>query len=264
SIPANVFFLGLAAISLVTCLAITVKTRRYVLFSAALCLACLVEVLAYGLRFQSWAFVAYALNFSMSTVAPVFITIAIHFATAPVLQALGPEHAVIPPEHHMRFFTWCDITALLIQCVGLGVTYSGARSTSPWVILLTKSGHTGQSILSVGLLLQTLLLATALSLLTAAYVRAGKAHRQYGYTTFHRGAPGYMPIDPRLRVFLVVLPLAGTCVLARCIYRTAAAWDGIGGSLGRSQVAWIMAEGFTLTEALVSLALFHPAIWAKD
>lgn len=77
SIPANAFFLALTAISLIACLGFALKTRRYMLFSAAMCLAYLFEIIAYGLRFEpAWVFAAYMLNFSLSTIAPVFVTIA--------------------------------------------------------------------------------------------------------------------------------------------------------------------------------------------
>lgn len=117
----------------------------------------------------------------------------------------------------------------------------------------------------MGLLFQTLTLAGALALLAAAYARAGRADRTYGYaaaTTSHRR--GYAPLPPRLKISLAVLPLAGACVLVRCAYRTAASWGGIGSAAGRDQVAWLVAEGILLTEVLVSLGMFHPALWAGD
>lgn len=121
------------------------------------------------------------------------------------------------------------------------------------------------------MLVQTLSLAGALSLLAITYVKAGRADRTYGYTTFHRhrgGAPVPVsvpvPLSARFKIFLVVLPLAGVCVLVRCAYRSAAAWGGLGSAIARDEVLWLVAEGTLLTEAMVTLAVFHPAIWLNN
>lgn len=164
----------------------------------------------------------------------------------------------------MRVFIWSDLLAGLLQAVGLGLTFSSAKQAGPWGILLPRQAGPGQDVMYAGLLLQTLSLAAALSLLAIAYVKAGKADRKYGYTTFHRDGPGYVPLTPRFKTFLVVLPLAGVCVLVRCAYRSAAAWGGIGSSIARDQILWLVAEGVMLTEAIVTLAAFHPALWLDD
>lgn len=164
----------------------------------------------------------------------------------------------------MRIFIWTDLLAGLLQAIGLGLTFSPAKQAGPWGILLPQQAGPGQDVMYAGLLLQTLSLAAALSLLAIAYVKAGKADRKYGYTTFHRDGPGYVPLSPRFKTFLVVLPLAGVCVLVRCAYRSAAAWGGIGSPIARDQMLWLVAEGVMLTEAIVSLAAFHPAIWLDD
>lgn len=188
----------------------------------------------------------------------------IHLCAAQVLHVLGTEHAVLSPNAHMRVFIWTDLLAGLLQAVGLGLTFSPAKQAGPWGILLPKQAGPGQDVMYAGLLLQTLSLAAALSLLAIAYVKAGKADREYGYTTFHRDGAGYVPLTPRFKTFLVVLPLAGVCVLVRCAYRSAAAWGGIGSPIARDQVLWLVAEGVMLTEAIVTLAAFHPALWLDD
>lgn len=121
----------------------------------------------------------------------------------------------------------------------------------------------GQAVMYAGLILQTLALAAALCLLGVAYVRAGKADRKYGYTTFHRDGTGYVSLSPKLKTFLAVLPLAGVCTLVRCAYRSAAVWGGLGSDTARDEVLWLAAEGVMLTEAMVSLAVFHPAVWLE-
>lgn len=76
---------------------------------------------------------------------------------------------------------------------------------------------------------------------------------------------GYVPLSPRFKVFLAVLPLAAACVLVRCAYRTAAAWGGLLDSdTARDALLWLVAEGVLLTEAMVTLAVFHPAVWLED
>lgn len=144
------------------------------------------------------------------------------------------------------------------------MTFTGARPAGAWRIVFPKQSAAGQSILFTGLFLQSLSLAGALVCLTITYVKAGKADRKYGYTTFHRGGAGYVPLSPRSKTFLAILPLAGVCVLVRCIYRAAAAWGGLGSPIARDDILWLVAEGVLLTEAMVTLAVFHPAIWLDD
>lgn len=129
--------------------------------------------------------------------------------------------------------------------------------------MLPKRAHTGQAILFAGLLVQTLALAAALAVLAITYVRAGKADRTRGYSTFQRGRGGG-PSSPLFKLFLAALPLAGACVLVRCAYRTAATWGGIGSPIAKDLLLWLVAEGALLTEAMVSLAAFHPALCLDD
>lgn len=68
-------------------------------------------------------------------------------------------------------------------------------------------------------------------------------------------------LSPRFKTLLVVLPLAGVCTLVRCAYRCAATWGGLGSATARDEVLWLVAEGVLLTEAMLSLAVFHPAVW---
>ncbi|KUI66661.1 Sphingoid long-chain base transporter RSB1 [Cytospora mali] len=263
-VAANILFLVIIAGSLATCLAVTWKTQRYIPISLVLCIAYILEIVAYALRLQSWFIVSYTTNYGLSLIAPVFITISIHLCTAEVITALGTEHAVLSPNAHLRVFIWTDLLAGLLQAVGLGLTFSLARQAGPWGITLPAQAGPGQAVIYAGLLLQTLTLASALCLLVVAYIRAGKADRKYGYTTFHHGGIGYVRLSPKLKTFLVVLPLAGVCTLVRCVYKSTAAWGGLGSAIARDEVLWLAAEGVMLTEAMVSLAVFHPAIWLDD
>ncbi|ROV97580.1 hypothetical protein VSDG_04591 [Cytospora chrysosperma] len=224
----------------------------------------ILEITAYALRLQPWFIVSYTTNFGLSLIAPVFITIGIHLCTAQVLTTLGTEHAILSPNSHLRVFIWTDLLAALLQAIGLGLTFSLAKQSGSWGITLPAQAGPGQAVMYAGLLLQTLALAAALILLAVAYVRAGKADRKYGYTTFQRDGTGYVSLSPRFKTFLAVLPLAGVCTLVRCAYRTAAVWGGLGSDTARDEVLWLAAEGVMLTEAMVSLAVFHPAIWLED
>lgn len=150
------------------------------------------------------------------------------------------------------------------------MAFSGAQpaGSTSWRIVLPPQAAAGQSVLFAGLLVQCLGLAGALACLTATYMRAGHADHKYAaYSTpsFPRGnGNGALPLTPRSKIFLAILPLAGVCVLVRCAYRAAAAWDGLASPVTRDNVLWLVAEGVLLTEALVTLAVFHPAIWLED
>lgn len=192
----------------------------------------------------------------------------IHISSAEVITNLGAEHSPLSPNTHLRIFIWNDLLAALLQGIGLAVTFSGARPAGNWRIRLPAQAAAGQSVLFTGLFLQCLGLAGALVCLTMTYMRAGSADRKYAsYSTFHRdnnGAAGHLPLTPRSKTFLAILPLAGVCVLVRCAYRAAAAWGGLGSPVARDDVLWLVAEGVLFTEAIVTLAVFHPAIWLYD
>lgn len=73
---ANGLFLGLICLSLVACVAITWRKQRFIPFSFVLCVAYVFEIITYALRFQGWDFTTYSVQFGLSTIAPVFVTIA--------------------------------------------------------------------------------------------------------------------------------------------------------------------------------------------
>lgn len=74
-VAGDVLFLAIICASLATCLAVTWKTRRCLPFSLVLCIAYILEIVAYALRLQSWYIVSYTTNFGLSLIAPVFLTI---------------------------------------------------------------------------------------------------------------------------------------------------------------------------------------------
>ncbi|KAJ4394162.1 hypothetical protein N0V93_003379 [Gnomoniopsis smithogilvyi] len=261
---ANGLFLGLICLSLVGCVVISWRKQRFIPFSFVLCVAYIFEIIAYALRFQGWDFTTFSVQFGLSTIAPVFVTMAIHLATAEVISQLGADHAPLSPSAHLRSFIWTDIACLCIQALGLSLTFSGARAAGPWGLMLPKRAHIGQAILFAGLLIQTLALAAALAVVAITYVRASKADRTRGYSTFQRGGPTTVPLSPRFKLFLAALSLAGACVLVRCAYRTAAAWGGIGSPIAKDLLLWVVVEGALLTEAMVSLSAFHPALCLDD
>lgn len=199
-------------------------------------------------------------------------THSIHLATAQVIAQLGAQHAPLSPAAHLRAFLWTDIACLCVQALGLSLTFSGARAAGPWGLMLPARAHTGQTILFAGLAAQTAALAAALAVLAVTYVRAARADSTQAYTAF--GPPRRRigePSDghaasrsPQFKLFLAALPLAGACVLVRCAYRTAAAWGGIGSPIAKDLLLWLVAEGALLTEAMVSLAVFHPALCLDD
>ena len=106
-------------------------------------------------------------------------------------------------------------------------------------------------------------LITCFVLLGVVFVRAAKAQRQYGYTTFHK-EQGYVPLSSRFKTFLAVLPLAAASVLARCLYRVGFFYGGLKGSVAQNQAMYIGCEGILLVEAMVALTVFHPALWLDD
>ncbi|CAN8098968.1 unnamed protein product [Discula destructiva] len=262
---ANGIFLGSICLSLVTCCVVAWRTRRFIPFTFVLCMAYVLEIWSYVLRFQGWNFSGYSIQYGLATVAPVLVTIPIHLATAEVIAILGTVHAPLSPAAHMRIFIWGDLASLCLQTIGLGLTFSGARAAGPWGLLLQARAHAGQTVLFVGFLTHTVLLAAALVALAITYGRARADKMDHlnklpGYKTFRGGRSPAVVISPRCKLFLAVLPLAGASVLVRCAYRTAAAWGGLGSPIATDPLLWLVSEGALLTEAMLSLAVFHPAL----
>lgn len=188
----------------------------------------------------------------------------IHFATAEVLPFLTPtkpSSTFLTP--HPRLSMGTDIVALVIQAIGLALTFPQAQAAGLWGLTLPAQAHTGQTILFIGLLVHTLSIATSLTLFAIAFVRMGQQQHHYAVPVdSHKNeAPA---LSPKSRTFIIALLLATGAVLARTVYRTAASWGGLFSTpLARDQVGWLVAEGVLLTEAMVSMAIFHPSLWLE-
>lgn len=73
---ANGLFLALICLSLVGCVVISWRKQRYIPYSFVLCVAYIFEIISFALRFQGWDFTTFSIQYGLSTIAPVFVTIA--------------------------------------------------------------------------------------------------------------------------------------------------------------------------------------------
>lgn len=73
---ANGFFLGLICLSLVACVAITWRKRRFIPYTFVLCVAYVFSIWTFALRIQDWSFSLFSTQYGLATITPVFVTIA--------------------------------------------------------------------------------------------------------------------------------------------------------------------------------------------
>jgi len=186
----------------------------------------------------------------------------IHICIRDAIRTLGVEHSPISERHLMGSAVATNVLAGVAQGFGLALAFSRTRLESDSTNLL---GRKGQYIAFSGFIMQAFSLALRLLLLVAIVLpRAVRAHRQFGYTTFHKDR-GYVPLSSRTKIFIGVLPVAMLFVILRCAFRAAYLWIGLDSFLARdSEVGYIVGEGVLFMVALVTLTIFHPAIWLDD
>lgn len=184
--------------------------------------------------------------------------IRIQICATNIIRVLGAEHSFLKPGYYVRLYIALTIISGTLQILGLAISFADATLYS----LGTLAG-VGRWIVLGGVALQALTLVACLAFLGVVFVRAARAHRQYGYTTFHKDQ-GYVPLGSRFKMFLAVLPLAAASVLARCLYRVVFFYGGLKGSVAQNQALYIGCEGILLAEAIIVLTVFHPALWLDD
>ena len=128
---------------------------------------------------------------------------------------------------------------------------------------LGANQHVGLLVVTAGLVLQLTTLVIALVFLLVIFVRAARAYRVYGYTTFHSDA-GYVRLTLKFRLFLAVLPVACFCIFSRLIYKIGAFSHGLTVGMAMDEGLFNGFEGLVLGYAMASLTLCYPAMCLED
>ncbi|KAK2022388.1 hypothetical protein LX32DRAFT_657734 [Colletotrichum zoysiae] len=273
ALTASAIFATVSAVCLVINGAVAARSarRHYAAtpFSVIVTLACVLEMLGWVDRMAGWsdpwAVYPFMQSKALLTVAPVLLTSSIYVCLAPMVRILGAEHSLVKPELYAVVLLPLDGLALLLQVAGLAV---GFRNV-PYAL---APGHpfapnaAGAGIVLAGLVLQLATLAAAGLLLASVLLRAARARRRYGYTTFHRDV-GYVPLTGRFRVFAAAVPSAMAVLSGRLCFRVAEYAGGWGGPLatgGGEEGLFIGLEGFLVGYALLAIVGCHPALFLKD
>ncbi|KAK1994668.1 sphingoid long-chain base transporter RSB1 [Colletotrichum falcatum] len=270
----SVIFATVSAVCLVANGAVIARSARRqhaaAPFSVIVALACVLETLGWvdhmaGWR-DPWAVYPFVQGKALLTVAPVLVTSSIYVCLAPMVRVLGTEHSFVKPELYAVVLLPLDGLALHLQVAGLAV---GFRNV-PYALVPGDPfapDAAGARVVLAGLALQLATLAAAGLLLASVLLRAARAHRRYGYTTFHRDV-GYVPLTGRFRVFTAAVPSAMVVLFGRLCFRVAEHAEGWRGPLatggGGGEELFVVLEGFLVGYALLAVVGCHPALFLRD
>ncbi|KAK1729359.1 hypothetical protein CaCOL14_002635 [Colletotrichum acutatum] len=271
ALTGSAVFASVSALCLVINGAVAARsTQRHATtpFSVIVTLACVVELLGWVDRMAGWSdpWAVYPLlqSKALLTIAPIFVTSSIYVCLAPMIRILGTEHSFIKPELYTTILLPLDGLALLLQIVGLGVSFQNVPYTlSPQASYAPSD--VGAKIVLAGLAVQLATLVAAGLYLASILLRAARSYRQYGYTTFHRDV-GYVPLTGRFRIFAGAVPSAMVVLFGRMCFRVAEYAEGFQGPLARAggEGLFLGLEGFLVGYALLAIVGCHPALFLKD
>jgi len=294
SVPASAVFVAIPIITIIASATISVKTRRGILPCILTCLASVLLVAGWATRIAGWSnpwdFFPFAQGTVMLTIAPIFISSTYvlltllksfpHITTLPpftkpmsnltpkrfytilkvIITKLGPEHSFIAPHLYPILLLPHDLISLLLQIIGYAIAFPRAPDAQGR-IHITPAGTT--TVLA-GTSLHLATLVATLLLYLSVLLRARRAHRAYGYTTFHRDA-GYVALETRFLAGAALLPLGCLCLAGRDVYRVASLAGGIGGKVARNQALFVGVEGVLVMLALVAAGVAcHPGLILWD
>ncbi|KAK7952132.1 RTA1-domain-containing protein [Apiospora aurea] len=256
----SVLFIVVFVSSLLGCVIFTLLLRRWVNFSIPLALACVFEIFGYGIRCSSVTGNLSAHMFVVVTIlltlAPSFVSLAMYMTIERTLQIIGKEHSLIDPGWYV-YLIWSDLAGLAVQIVGLGLALSGTSSTTR----LGPDADSGAVVVAVGIGLHAATLAVFMALFAVVLCQALTTYRQYGSRTteVELGVAGSgRALTHRFKGYLVIVILVVVCLLIRDLYRAIGLTQGFA-TTGAGQAMFALLDGFLVAEAVLGLAVFHPA-----
>ncbi|KAH8659929.1 RTA1 like protein-domain-containing protein [Xylariales sp. PMI_506] len=260
SIAANSIFLAIAACSLLWCLAVLIKTRRWIAFSISVIIGCILEIIGYLQRVKGyndpWDLTSFINGISFLTIAPVFYTAGVYLCLGQLVLVLGPEHSFIKPKAYAYVFMTMDILCLALQAVGGGLSIAETSDTTG-----STSSSTGIHIIVAGLVLQVVSLACFILLFASVVLRSHIARKASRQPSPERQPGRYNPSPGKLRIFISSLFLVAFCILGRSIYRAVELAGGLSSPVAEMEGLFIGLEGVLVAVAELSLVVFHPSIW---
>ncbi|KAI1417218.1 RTA1-domain-containing protein [Hypoxylon sp. FL1857] len=253
----NAVFTGMFSLSLILFLAVFAFTRRGGVFTIAMVLGLICEILGYIGRIMSWdnqwSENGFLMQICCLTIAPAFLAAGIYLCIRRIVFAFGPENSRIPPKYYTRIFIPCDIISLVLQAAGGGMASAAFHSGN--------STDTGDDIMLAGLAFQVFTLLVFMILSADFLINTQRRRRALGTAALDQ--------DPEMvavrgswlfRGFLVALALSTVCIFWRSVFRVAELSRGWTGPLMKRQDLFIGFEGVMITVAVWALNIFHPSV----
>ncbi|KAF1848641.1 sphingoid long-chain base transporter RSB1 [Cucurbitaria berberidis CBS 394.84] len=256
----NIAFVVLFGISTLAFLAQGFSGKKWLGFTIAMEMGCILEVIGYIGRILAYNDLFHENPFLIQiiclTIAPAFLAAGIYLCLSRIVVTFGPENSRIKPLSYPRIFIPCDIISLVLQAIG-GAMASAKTHTG-------ENPKVGTNIMIAGLVVQVVTLLIFMILALDFAVRTIQR-------TAHLGSQN--ALDPRhaklrqswvFRAFLVALAFSTLCIFTRCVYRVAELSEGWSGRLIKTQKYFIGLEGAVIIAAVLVLNVFHPGYCFRE
>ncbi|KAI2466481.1 RTA1-domain-containing protein [Annulohypoxylon bovei var. microspora] len=254
----NAVFLGMFSLSLLAFLGVYAFKRRGGLFTLAMVLGLLSEIIGYIGRIMSWknqwSENGFLIQICCLTIAPAFLAAGIYLCLRRIVFAFGPENSRIPPKFYTRIFIPCDVVSLVLQAAGGGLASIAFHNG--------KSTDIGDNIMIAGLSFQVFTLFVFMIFAIDFLVNTLRRRRALGSEAAFSQDPALVAVRKSLmfKGFLIALALSTICIFWRSVYRVAELSHGFNSALMARQDLFVGFEGALITVAVWVLNIFHPAL----
>ncbi|KAI1819384.1 RTA1-domain-containing protein [Xylaria intraflava] len=245
----DVFFAIVYTAAIAHCLYMILSRRKreWLGYTLAVLVGALLELVGFSARIYGYVHtfvrIGWIIQYSIITVAPVFMTAAIYVCIGRIADTLGRGVFNIRPRLYTRIFIPSDVFALITQAAGGGVSFT---ETAP----IDGSGgiSAGQGLILGGLALQVVSLTVFLALFMGVLWPSDLFRRDKKLGRDAR----------RVRTFAVLLLVAIVLIIGRSIFRAVEFSQGIFGALSHDEILFIILDGFPVGIATAILVIFHP------
>lgn len=174
-----------------------------------------------------------------------FIAAGIYLTLKHFVIAFGREHSLIRPQLYTWIFICADISSLVLQGIGGGISAAGSINTA----------RIGTDMALAGICFQVVALVI-FGALASLYVAKVWFNRHQLSSEAQTLANSY-----KFQMFAVAIALAYLTVLTRCCYRIAELSGGWRNAVFRNETDFIVLDGVMMTMASLALTILHPGFF---
>ncbi|KAI3540759.1 RTA1 like protein [Colletotrichum abscissum] len=261
SLAANVVFLVLFFLSFCGFAYTMYRTRRANLFSVAMMLGIVSEMIGYSGRIFSWKNQwnenPFLVQVCCLTVGPAFLAAGIYLCLRRIVTAFGPKNSRIPPKWYTRIFIPCDLISLALQAVGGALASVASKRDLPTA--------KGDAVMIAGLAFQVFTMFAFMLVAADFALRTYRASRHAHLPNLSCALDNHPDMvrlrrSSRFKGFLGALVVSTVCIFIRCVFRVIELSGGWTGPLMARQDLFIAFEGVMIVVSVVGLNFFHPAL----